>query len=62
MVSAVVEPQATDHGLENGIEPDAPIALVGSDWLHRDSLRLDAGYYNRQRCRLTALWRHLDWQ
>lgn len=46
MVSTVVEPQATDHGLEKGIEPDAPIALVGSDWLHQDSLRLDAGYYN----------------
>ena len=46
MVSAEGEPKSMEHGLEAEIEPTAPVALIGSDWLHRDSLRLDAGYYN----------------
>ena len=46
MVRAVGELQATGRGIEAGIEPDAPVSLIGSDWLHQDSLRLDAGYYN----------------
>ena len=46
MVSAVGEPQATGHAIEADIEPDAPTTLIGSDWLHLGSLRLDAGYYN----------------
>ena len=46
MVSAYGEPKSAERELETEIELTAPVAVIDSDWLHRDSRRLDAGYYN----------------
>ena len=46
MVSAVEGSKAAEHRPEADIEPAAPVSLIGSEWLYRDSLRLDAGFYN----------------
>ena len=48
MVSAVGEPQETGFKSEAGIEPEAPVTLIGSEWLHATDLRFDAGYYNAE--------------
>ncbi len=46
MVSAVEDSQAIGFEAEVGFESEVQITLIGSEQLHRDSLRLDAGYYN----------------
>ena len=48
MVSAVGEPQETGFTSEADIEPEAPVTLIGSEWLHATDLRFDAGYYNAE--------------
>ena len=45
MISEVGELKSADID-ESVIEPSAPASSIGSQWLHRDSWRLDAGYYN----------------
>lgn len=46
MVSVVGESKAAEQEQEVNIEPAASTSLIGSDWLYRDNLRLDAGFYN----------------
>ena len=36
---------------EANAEAYTPIALIGSEWLHREGLRLDAGYYKAETMR-----------
>ena len=48
MVRPVETYQALESVKEIGIETEAQVSLIGSEWLHREDLRLDAGYYNAE--------------
>ena len=51
MVRTVDNNQSTGLAMAVEFESESPIALVGSEWLHREDLRLDAGYYNAETMR-----------
>ena len=55
MVRAVENAQAQGLATAFEFESEAPIALIGSEWFHREGLRLDAGYYNAETIRAHRL-------
>ena len=48
MVRAIEKDESQGLATEVEVDTEAPVSLIGSEWLHREDFRLDAGYYNAE--------------